>query len=122
MIEASDRSRLTMAEFAKESRIRADSYHRYHIDTIETPDRQSLPNRFLVSVGKFGLAKLLISEVFEYWGKWDVVFARPCTYGVFSGPVGGFSPRPEKCVGCLRCTIEHPGFVTLPLNLLVIHT
>ena len=116
MIEASDKSRLTMAEFAKESRIRADSYHRYHIDTIETPDRQSLPNRFLVSVGKFGLAKLLISEVFEYWGKWDVVFARPCTYGVFSGPVGGFSPRPEKCVGCLRCTIEHPGFVTITPN------
>jgi hypothetical protein len=116
MIGASDKSRLTMAEFAKESRIRADSYHRYHIDTIETPDRQSLPNRFLVSVGKFGLAKLLISELIEYWGKWDVVFARPCTYGVFSGPVGGFSPRPEKCVGCLRCTIEHPGFVTITPN------
>ena len=116
MIGMGEKSRLTIAEFAKESRIRADSYHRYHIDTIETKDKQALPNRFLVSVGKLGLAKLLISEVFEYWGKWDVVFARPCTYGVFSGPVGGFSPRPEKCVGCLRCTIEHPEFVTITPN------
>ncbi len=116
MIGIGEKSRLTIAEFAKESRIRADSYHRYHIDTIETKDKQALPNRFLVDVGKLGLAKLLISEVFEYWGKWDVVFARPCTYGVFSGPVGGFSPRPEKCVGCLRCTIEHPEFVTITPN------
>lgn len=116
MISGERKGGLTLAEFAKQSRIRADSYQRYHIDAVETPDRQALPNRFLVKVGKIGLAKMLISEVFQYWGKWDVVFARPCTYGVFSGPVGGFSPRPEKCVGCLRCTIEQPEFVTITPN------
>ncbi|MBS72121.1 MAG: hypothetical protein CMO20_04095 [Thermoplasmata archaeon] len=109
-------SKLTMEEFAKISRERADSYHRYHIEALETRDYQALPNRFIVKVGKIGLAKLIISETFTYWGKWDVVFSRPCTYGVFSGPVGGFSPRPEKCVGCLRCTVQHPDFVTVEHN------
>lgn len=110
------RSKMTMVEFAKLSRERADSYHRYHIDAKETVDRQALPNRFIVKVGKIGLAKLIAKEVFQYWGKWDVIFSRPCTYGVFSGPVGGFSPRPELCVGCLRCTVQHPDFVKVEHN------
>jgi hypothetical protein len=46
----------------------------------------------------------------------EVVTSRPCLYGVFSGPVGGFSPRPEHCVGCLRCTTEYPDFVTVSHN------
>jgi hypothetical protein len=107
---------LTKEEFARQSRILADSYHRYHIDAMETPDRQALPNNFIVKVGKIGLAKMITSEIFHYWGKWDVVFSRPCTYGVFSGPIGGFSPRPEMCVGCLRCTVQHPEFVTVLPN------
>jgi hypothetical protein len=37
-------------------------------------------------------------------------------YGTFSGPVGGFAPRPEYCVGCLRCTTQHPDMVQILPN------
>ncbi|MDP6906212.1 MAG: glutamate synthase-related protein [Candidatus Thalassarchaeaceae archaeon] len=107
---------LPVAEQSKINREIADTYHRYHIDAIETEDRQKIPRRFNVKVGKFGLAKLLAKEFFKYFGHWDVVFSRPCTYGVFSGPVGGFSPRPDLCVGCLRCEIQHPEFVKVSPN------
>ncbi len=107
---------LTIAEFAARSAGRADEYHRYQIDTNVTKDVQPLPNRFIVKVGKVGLAKFLIKETFQYWGKWDVIMSRPCTYGVFSGPVGGFNPRPKLCVGCLRCTVQHPEFTTIAPN------
>ena len=108
--------RLTIAEFAARSAGRADEYHRYQIDTNVTKDVQPLPNRFIVKVGKVGLAKFLLKETFQYWGKWDVIMSRPCTYGVFSGPVGGFNPRPKLCVGCLRCTVQHPEFTTIAPN------
>jgi hypothetical protein len=91
-------------------------YHRYHIATAATPDLRPLPHRFLVQVNKLRLARLLLTELFRYWGKWDVVLNRPCIYGVFSGPVGGFSPRAERCVGCLRCTIQHPDVVRILPN------
>lgn len=45
-----------------------------------------------------------------------MVTSRPYLYGTFSGPIGGFAPRPECCVGCLRCTIEHPDFVEVRPN------
>jgi hypothetical protein len=44
------------------------------------------------------------------------MMSRPCLYGVFSGPVGGFAPRPQHCVGCLRCTTEFPDFVRVSHN------
>ena len=97
-------------------RDRADTYHRYQIDAVETENRQKFPRRFNVKVGKIGLTKLLFKEFFKYFGHWDVIFSRPCTYGVFSGPVGGFAPRPELCVGCLRCEVQHPEFVTVTHN------
>ncbi len=37
-------------------------------------------------------------------------------YGVFSGPIGGFAPRPKVCVGCLRCMNENPDFVRVSPN------
>ncbi len=37
-------------------------------------------------------------------------------YGVFSGPVGGFAPRENLCVGCLRCTTEFPDMVEIRPN------
>ena len=37
-------------------------------------------------------------------------------YGTFSGPIGGFAPRPQHCVGCLRCTTQHPETVTILPN------
>ncbi|MBJ84009.1 MAG: hypothetical protein CMB52_00625 [Euryarchaeota archaeon] len=107
---------LPLAEQARLNRERADQYHRYHIEATETEDRQKYPRRFNVKVGKVGLARLLFKEFFKYFGHWDVVFSRPCTYGVFSGPVGGFSPRPDLCVGCLRCEIQHPEFVKVTHN------
>jgi hypothetical protein len=94
----------------------AEKYSRYQIHTEESIDLQPLPNRFVVKVGKYGLTKLLLKEFFTYFGKWDVVFSRPCVYGVFSGPIGGFAPRPHLCVGCLRCTIQHPDFVKILHN------
>ena len=83
---------LPVAEQARLNRERADTYHRYHIDAVETENRNKYPRRFNVKVGKIGLAKLLFKEFFKYFGHWDVIFSRPCTYGVFSGPVGGFAP------------------------------
>ena len=100
----------------QEARARADTYHRYHIDAKETKDLWKIPRRFNVKVGKFGLAKLIFKEFFKYFGHWETIFSRPCTYGVFSGPVGGFLPRPDLCVGCLRCEVQHPDFVTVTTN------
>ena len=104
------------AESAKIGREIADSYERYHIHVEEVKDIDPLPHRFLVKVGKVGLAKLLVKELFTYFPKFDVILSRPCTYGVFSGPLGGFAPRPKLCVGCLRCTVQHPDFVQVLPN------
>ncbi|MEO8083012.1 MAG: glutamate synthase-related protein [Ardenticatenales bacterium] len=92
------------------------AFHRYHIATRPSPDLADLPSRFLVKVSRPGLAKLLITEAIQYWGHWETVLSRPCVYGVFSGPVGGFAPRPNLCVGCLRCTIQHPSVVRIERN------
>ena len=116
MVDGPVTIQLPVVEQARLNREKADTYHRYHIDAVETESLQKYPRRFNVKVGKFGLAKLLFKEFFKYFGHWDVVFSRPCTYGVFSGPVGGFSPRPELCVGCLRCEVQHPDFVKVTHN------
>jgi len=116
MVDGSVTIQLPVAEQARLNRELADTYHRYHIDAMETENRNKFPRRFNVKVGKIGLAKLLFKEFFKYFGHWDVVFSRPCTYGVFSGPVGGFAPRPDLCVGCLRCEVQHPEFVTVTHN------
>ena len=95
----------------------AGAYHRYHIETREAPDRQRWPSRFKVHVKRSGLAGLLLKEVFHYGPKnKEVILSRPCMYGVFSGPVGGFLPNEDKCVGCLRCTTEFPDFVRIEHN------
>jgi hypothetical protein len=91
-------------------------YHRYHIATQAAPDIEKWPTRFKVKVRKTGLASLLIKEVIHYRGNMAPVLSRPCMYGVFSGPVGGFAPREEHCVGCLRCTTEFPDFVRVEHN------
>ena len=92
-------------------------YERYHIDTRQAPDIVRWPTRFTVKVGKVGLAKELLSEIIHHgFSRKEVITSRPCLYGVFSGPVGGFSPRPEHCVGCLRCTTEYPDFVSVSNN------
>jgi hypothetical protein len=91
-------------------------YHRYHIHTREIADIVPWPSRFKVDVNRLGLAKLLIKESWEYRLDPQVVMSRPCVYGVFSGPVGGFAPREAFCVGCLRCTIQYPDWVEIRPN------
>ena len=60
MMDGSVTIQLPVAEQARLNRERADTYHRYHIDAVETENRQKFPRRFNVKVGKFGLAKLLV--------------------------------------------------------------
>lgn len=91
-------------------------YHRYLIETHNTPDIAPWPSRFQVKVSRPELAKFLISEFIEYRGDKDLILNRPCVYGVFSAPLGGFTPRENLCVGCLRCTTEYPKMVKILPN------
>ena len=91
-------------------------YHRYHLETNPAPDIAAFPSRFRVRVTKHGLASFLIKELIHYRANTKIVANRPCMYGVFSGPVGGFAPRPHLCVGCLRCTTQYPEFVQIYPN------
>jgi hypothetical protein len=80
------------------------------------PDRLGHPPRFLVKVSRIRLVELLLRELIHYRGRLPVVLSRPCVYGVFSGPVGGLSPRSRLCVGCLRCTVQYPDMVQVLPN------
>jgi len=91
-------------------------YQRYHIPTNLAPEIASFPNRTRVKVKKHGLAMHLFKDLIRYRGNRAVLLSRPCVYGVFSGPIGGFAPRSHACVGCLRCTIEHPEMVEIYPN------
>ncbi|MGD8864358.1 MAG: hypothetical protein PVI81_02090, partial [Anaerolineales bacterium] len=73
------------------------SYTRYHIHTQPAPNLAGHPNRFNVKVSRVGLAKLLLGEIIHTRADMRVVTSRPCMYGVFSGPIGGFAPRPQHC-------------------------
>lgn len=112
----SERELLTVKRDAESPEVSDRFYERYHIDTEVAPDHIPMPSRFLVHVKKHKLAGLLMKELFHYRGKKDVILSRPCLYGVFSGPFGGFSPRPQHCVGCLRCTTQYPDWVTVLRN------
>jgi len=92
------------------------AYERFRVHIEPAPDLAPHPPRFLVHVDRIGLASLLVREVLHYRGDMRLVLSRPCVYGVFSGPVGGFAPRPKKCVGCLRCTVEYPDMVEVRPN------
>jgi hypothetical protein len=94
----------------------AMSYTRYHIHTQPAPNLGGHPNRFNVKVDRLGLAKLLVGEIIHTRADMRVVTSRPCMYGVFSGPIGGFAPRPQHCVGCLRCTVQYPDMVKVLPN------
>src|SRR5437667_7252047 len=94
----------------------SSTFHRYHIETQTTLDIVLYPSRFRVKVKKYGLIGLLLKELFEYKGNFQVALSRPCVYGVFSSPVGGLAPREELCVGCLRCTVQYPNIVQIHPN------
>ena len=91
-------------------------YTRYHIPSRPAPNAARHPSRFQVRTNRFQLAKLLLTELVHYRANMPVVLSRPCVYGVFSGPLGGFAPRPHKCVGCLRCTVQYPEIVQIHPN------
>jgi len=91
-------------------------YERYRIPTAPAPNVAKHPSRFNVRVSRIQLARLLLRELIRYRGDLPLVLSRPCVYGVFSGPVGGFMPREQLCVGCLRCTVEHPQVVQILPN------
>ncbi len=92
------------------------TYCRYHIETKRAPNIARHPHRFQVKINKLALAKLLLKELLHYRGKLRVISSRPCVYGVFSGPFGGFSPREQLCVGCLRCTTQYPEIAQILRN------
>ena len=92
------------------------TYVRYSVPIHPAPNRAPHPNRFKVKIRRLELAKLLVRELIEYRGNLDTVLSRPCIYGVFSSPVGGFMAREEYCVGCLRCTIQHPNIIDILPN------
>jgi hypothetical protein len=95
----------------------AGGYTRYHIEAKPAPDIQKWPARFDVRVSRVGLATHLIKEVLHRGPlNHQVILSRPCIYGVFSGPVGGFMPRPRECVACLRCTTEFPSMLKVAPN------
>ncbi|WP_068469296.1 glutamate synthase-related protein [Candidatus Protochlamydia phocaeensis] len=92
------------------------NYKKYHIEAKHAPNIIPHPYRFQVKVKRGELAKFLLKEILLYRGKIDVILSRPCVYGVFSGPVGGFAPREHLCVGCLRCTTQYPEMVHILPN------
>ncbi len=92
------------------------NYVRYSVPTRPAPNSAPHPNRFKVKINRVELAKLLVRELIQYRGDLDTVFSRPCVYGVFSAPVGAFWAREEHCVGCLRCTVQHPKVVDILPN------
>lgn len=95
---------------------KASPYRRYHIETKKAPNITAHPHRFKVKINRFRLASLLLKEAYQYRGHKEVILSRPCVYGVFSGPLGGFAPRESLCVGCLRCTTQYPEIAKILLN------
>ncbi len=91
-------------------------YQRYHLQTRSAPEIAPFPNRTRVKVEKPGLAMHLLKELIRRRGNLKVALSRPCLYGVFSGPVGGFAPRSDSCVGCHRCMVEYPEMVRVRPN------
>lgn len=91
-------------------------YLRYHIDTEPAPNVAPHPTRFKVHINRLELAKLLLKELVEFRGDMGLVLSRPCVYGVFNGPLGGFVPREQHCVGCLRCTVQYPKVAQIHRN------
>jgi hypothetical protein len=92
------------------------AYRRPSIPVRPAPDLVPLPPRFRVRVSKRRLVGMVLREIADYRGDLGVALARPCVYGVFDGPLGGLKPREERCVGCLRCTVQHPQVVRIEPN------
>lgn len=92
------------------------SYRRYHIQAEQVADIVSWPGRFRPKPKRLRLAIHILKEFIRYRTNIKVIFSRPCIYGVYGRPVGGMAPRHDDCVGCLRCTTEHPDWVQVYRN------
>ncbi|MFC1949283.1 glutamate synthase-related protein [Chloroflexota bacterium] len=92
------------------------NYHRYHIQTERVPDIAPWPGRFRPTPKRLRLAIHILKEIIRYRTNIKIIFSRPCIYGVYGRPVGGMAPRYDDCVGCLRCTTEHPDWVQVHYN------
>lgn len=102
-----------------ESEPTIEEFSRYTLPIREVDDLSHLPSKFKVKVKRLPLAKFLVKEMIRYQNRphfAEVVTSRPCIFGTFGSPVGGFFPLPRQCVGCLRCMTEHPGMVTVRHN------
>lgn len=101
-----------------------NNYDRYRINARVTEDFIPHPPSFIQKINPFELGRHIVEETIKYRGNWQVVKDSPCKYGVFDSPIGGFGlliPRyrdkyQEKCVGCLRCTTQHPRVVQILRN------
>jgi hypothetical protein len=93
-----------------------NTYRRYDIEADPAPDIIKVPARFRVKTRKHKLIALAVKELIEFRGNARVALSRPCMYGVFGRPVGGLAPIEEKCVGCLRCTVQYPDVVQIHRN------
>jgi len=83
----------------------------------DIPVRPALvPPRFRVRVRTRRLVGMALREVVEQRGDLGVALSRPCVYGVFDGPLAGLRPREERCVGRLRCTVQHADVVRIEPN------
>jgi hypothetical protein len=91
-------------------------YKRYRIEKKRARNIEKHPSPFRVKIRRHALFKLLMKELFHYRGKKKVITSNPCAYGVFSGPIGGFAPKEDLCVGCLRCTTQYPKISTILPN------
>lgn len=98
------------------------AYRRFKIETSDAPPRKKQPRPFNPHVNKIGLAKVLLHEVLRLGPKlrrWEYrkyLLSRPCIYGTFSGPFGGFHPIKDRCTGCMRCVQEYPGICNVDRN------
>lgn len=81
---------------------------RYEIATKRADPKRPWPNKFRPVVKRWRLARMLLREAWQTRFNLRLLLSRPCIYGVFSGPLGGFWPLRRKCVGCMRCVQEYP--------------
>ncbi|MFW9903030.1 MAG: glutamate synthase-related protein [Candidatus Thorarchaeota archaeon] len=97
-------------------------YNRFSIQTSNTPPRIKPPHPFIPRVSKPRLAVMLVRELLKTNIKLlrkeyrRALLSRPCIYGVFNRPVGGFYPIRELCTGCMRCVLEYPHFCKVERN------
>jgi hypothetical protein len=96
--------------------MKQSNYRRYHIQTEQVADIVPWPGRFRPTPKRLRLAIHILKEIIRYRTNIKVIFSRPCIYGVYGRPVGGMAPRYDDCVGCLRCTTEHPDWVQVHRN------